>query len=48
VAEHPEIGSSRREILRFILVEPTERSQGIQTILKLEAIGHVRSALDTA
>lgn len=48
VAEHPEIALSRREILRFILVEPTERSQGIQTILKLEDVGHVRSSLNTA
>ena len=48
VAEHPEVALSRREILRFILVEPTERSQGIQTILKLEDVGLVRSALNTA
>lgn len=48
VAAHPEIALSRREILRFILVEPTERSQGIQTILKLEDVGQVRSALNTA
>jgi recombinational DNA repair ATPase RecF len=48
VAAHPEIALSRREILRFILVEPTERSQGIQTILKLDDIGQVRSALNTA
>jgi hypothetical protein len=48
VAEHPEIALSRREILRFILVEPTERSQGIQTILKLEDVGQIRSALNTA
>ena len=39
VAEHPEITLSRREILRFILVEPTKRSEEIQTILKLEEIG---------
>lgn len=48
VAAHPEIALSRREILRYILVEPTERSQGIQTILKLEDIGQIRSALNTA
>src|SRR5262245_52590014 len=47
IAEHPEITLSRREILRFILVEPTKRSEEIQTILKLEEIGHVRSALNT-
>jgi len=36
------------EILRFILVEPTKRSEEIQTILKLEEIGQTRAALNTA
>jgi hypothetical protein len=48
VAEHPEIMLSRREILRFILVEPTKRSEEIQTILKLDEIGQTRSSLNTA
>ncbi|HEX3450890.1 MAG TPA: ATP-binding protein [Isosphaeraceae bacterium] len=48
VAEHPEIALSRREILRFILVEPTKRSEEIQTILKLDKIGHIRATLNTA
>jgi recombinational DNA repair ATPase RecF len=48
VADHPEITLSRREILRFILVEPTKRSEEIQTILKLDEIGETRSALNTA
>jgi recombinational DNA repair ATPase RecF len=48
IADHPEITLSRREILRFILVEPTKRSDEIQTILKLDAIGQVRAALNTA
>lgn len=48
IAEHPEITLSRREILRFILVEPTKRSEEIQTILKLDEIGHTRSALNAA
>lgn len=48
IADHPEITLSRREILRFILVEPTKRSEEIQTILKLEEIGQTRSALSTA
>jgi AAA domain-containing protein len=39
VADHPEITLSRREILRFILVEPTKRSEEIQSILKLDEIG---------
>ena len=48
VAEHPEIALSRREILRFILVEPTKRSEEIQTILKLDQIGQTRAALNSA
>jgi hypothetical protein len=48
IAEHPEITLSRREILRFILVEPAKRSEEIQTILKLEEIGQTRGALNTA
>ena len=48
IADHPEIALSRREILRFILVEPTKRSEEIQTILKLDEIGETRSAFNTA
>ena len=48
VADHPEITLARRDILRFILVEPTKRSEEIQTILKLEEIGQTRGALNTA
>jgi DNA repair exonuclease SbcCD ATPase subunit len=48
IADHPEVTLSRREILRFILVEPTKRSEEIQTILKLDDIGQTRSALNTA
>src|SRR5262249_12795621 len=44
LADHPEITLSRREILRFILVEPTKRSEEIQTILKLDEIGQLRAA----
>jgi len=48
VEEHPEITLARRDILRFILVEPTKRSEEIQAILNLEEIGQTRSALKTA
>jgi recombinational DNA repair ATPase RecF len=48
IAEHPEITLSRREILRFILVEPTKRSEEIQSLLKLDEIGQTRGALNTA
>src|SRR5437870_314201 len=48
VASHPELTLSRRDILKFIQVEPTKRSEEIQAILKLEGIGQTRSALNTA
>ena len=48
IADHPEITLCRRDILRFILVEPTKRSEEIQAILKLDEIGQIRSALNTA
>jgi recombinational DNA repair ATPase RecF len=48
IAGHPEITLSRRDILRFILIEPTKRSEEIQAILKLDEIGQTRAALNTA
>lgn len=48
VADHPEITLSRRDIIRFILVEPSKRSAEIQALLKLDEIGETRSALNTA
>jgi len=47
VAAHPEITLSRRDIIRFILVEPTKRSQEIQALLKLDELGTTRAALNT-
>ena len=47
IGDHPEITLSRREILRFILVEPTKRSEEIQTLLKLEEIGEARKTLNS-
>ena len=48
VARHPELTLSRREIIKYILVEAGERSKEIQALLKLEEIGNVRSVLKTA
>lgn len=48
VSDHPEITLSRREILRFILIEPSKRSEEIQALLKLEEIGDARKALNAA
>lgn len=48
VAAHPEITLARRDILRFILVEPAKRSEEVQAILKLDDIGQTRAALNSA
>ena len=48
VARHPELTLSRREIIKYILVEAGERSKEIQALLKLEEIGNVRGVLKTA
>ena len=48
VARHPELTLSRREIIKYILVEAGERSKEIQALLKLEEIGGVRAVLKTA
>src|SRR5262249_11209806 len=48
VAQHPELTLSRREIIKYILVEAGERSKEIQALLKLDDVGNTRSALQTA
>ena len=48
VARHPEITLSRREIIKYILVEAGERSKEIQALLKLEEIGDLRSVIKAA
>ena len=48
VARHPELTLSRREIIKYILVEAGERSKQIQALLKLEDVGKIRSTLGTA
>jgi DNA repair exonuclease SbcCD ATPase subunit len=48
VAQHPELTLSRREIIKYILVEAGERSKEIQALLKLDDIGNIRSVLQTA
>jgi ABC-type multidrug transport system ATPase subunit len=47
-AQHPELTLSRREIIKYIIVEAGERSKEIQALLKLEEIGNIRSVLSTA
>lgn len=47
VAQHPEVSLSRREIIKFILIEATKRSQEVQALLKLDDIDQARSTLKT-
>ena len=48
VADHPELTLSRREIIKYIIVEAGQRSKEIQALLKLEAIGQTRGVLKAA
>jgi hypothetical protein len=48
VAQHPELTLSRREIIKYILVEAGERSKEIQALMKLDDVGNIRSVLQTA
>ncbi len=48
VADHPELTLSRREIIKYIIVEAGERSREIQELLKLGSIGQTRGVLKTA
>jgi hypothetical protein len=45
VAEHPELILARREIIKFIVTEATQRSRDVQTLLKLDDIDQVRATL---
>ncbi len=47
VAQHPELSLSRREIIKYIIVEAGQRSKEIQTLLKLEEIGAIRGVVKT-
>lgn len=46
-AQHPELSLSRREIIKYIIVEAGQRSQEIQALLKLGEIGAIRGVLKT-
>jgi RecF/RecN/SMC N terminal domain len=47
LAEHHETILSRREIIKFILTEATQRSRDVQTLLKLDDIDETRATLKT-
>lgn len=45
IAEHPEFVLSRRELIRYVLAEPGERSKEVQALLRLEKIEALRATL---
>ena len=47
VAQHHEVILSRREIIKYILTEATQRSRDVQTLLKLDDIDTTRATLKT-
>jgi len=42
---HPEFALSRREIAKYIITPPAQRSTDVQTLLRLDRIGELRKAL---
>lgn len=44
---HPELTLSRREIVKFILTQPTSRAEDIQALLKLDRLSEYRKLLRT-
>lgn len=48
VKAHPEMALSRRDIVKFILIQPAKRSEAVQRLLKLEEIGQTRRLLNSA
>jgi recombinational DNA repair ATPase RecF len=46
-AEHTELILTRREILKFILAKPGDRSQTVQALLKLDSLEALRQSLGT-
>ena len=45
VAQHPEFALSRREIIKYVLAAPGERSKEVQALLRLDQIERVRLSL---
>jgi len=46
--QHPELTLSRREIIKYILVEAGKRAEEVQTLLKLGRIDEIRKVFKTA
>jgi len=46
--QHPEMTLSRREIIKFVVTTPGDRSKEVQALLKLERLGAARKAFRSA
>lgn len=44
---HPEFALSRREIAKYIITPPSQRSTDVQNLLRLDRIGDLRKSLNT-
>lgn len=47
LAQHPEFALTRREIIKYVLAPPGERSKEVQALLRLERVEKVRQSLQT-
>lgn len=47
LAAHPEFALTRREIIKYVLAAPGERSKEVQALLRLEGVERVRQSLQT-
>jgi len=47
LAAHPEFALTRREIIKYVLAAPGERSKEVQALLRLEEVEKVRQSLQT-
>lgn len=47
LAVHPEFALTRREIIKYVLAAPGERSKEVQALLRLEEVERVRQSLQT-
>ena len=47
LGEHPEFALSRREIIKYVITPPGERSKEVQALLRLEHIDRLRQSLQT-
>ncbi len=45
IAQHPEFVLSRRELIQYVLAEPSKRSEEVQALLRLEKIEALRGTL---